>query len=84
MKTMGAADPIRAALRPLAKRIGLALIYGSVARGEDRAQSDIDLLVVGTDLTLEDLFRRLKTGREESRAQDQPYALHVRRNDPAS
>jgi predicted nucleotidyltransferase len=59
-KTMGAADPVRAALRPLGARIDLALIYGSVARGEDRAQSDIDLLVVGNDLTLEDLFRRLK------------------------
>jgi predicted nucleotidyltransferase len=58
-KTMGAADPVRAALRPLARRIDLALIYGSVARGEDRAESDIDLLVVGNDLTLEDLFRRL-------------------------
>lgn len=57
-KTVGITDPIRAALRPLAKRIDLALIYGSVARGEERARSDIDLLVVGSDLTLEDLFAR--------------------------
>ncbi|HSY50094.1 MAG TPA: nucleotidyltransferase domain-containing protein [Thermoanaerobaculia bacterium] len=58
-KTIGLADPLRAALRPLAKRIELALVYGSVAKGNDRAQSDIDLLVVGDDLTLEDLFARL-------------------------
>jgi predicted nucleotidyltransferase len=58
-KTVGLTDPIRAALRQLAKRIDLALIYGSVAKGEERAQSDIDLLVVGRDLTLEDLFARL-------------------------
>jgi predicted nucleotidyltransferase len=59
MKTVALSDPIRAALRPLAKRIDLALVYGSVARGEDRAQSDIDLLVVGEDLLLEELFARL-------------------------
>lgn len=58
-KTIGLADPLRAALGPLAKRIDLALVYGSVAKGNDRAQSDIDLLVVGNGVTLEDLFTRL-------------------------
>jgi len=58
-KTVGLADPLRTALRPLAKRIELALVYGSVASGSDRAQSDIDLLVVSDGLTLEQLFRRL-------------------------
>lgn len=60
-KTVGLADPLRAALRPLARRVELALVYGSVASGSDRAQSDIDLLVVADGLTLEQLFRRLKT-----------------------
>lgn len=58
-KTVGLIDPLRAALRPLAKRIDLAFVYGSIARGEDRVESDIDLLVVASDLTLEDLFKRL-------------------------
>lgn len=58
-KTIGLADPLRAALRTIGKRIELALVCGSVAKGEDRAQSDIDLLVVGNDLMLEDLFARL-------------------------
>jgi predicted nucleotidyltransferase len=52
-------DPLRAALRPLAKQIDLALVYGSVAHGADRAKSDIDLLVVADDLLLEELFARL-------------------------
>lgn len=60
-KTVGLADPLRAALRPLARRVELALVYGSVASGSDRAQSDIDLLIVADQLTLEQLFRRLKT-----------------------
>src|SRR5436309_3477123 len=59
LKTVALSDPLRIALRPLAKRVDLALVYGSVARGEDRAQSDIDLLVVADDLLLEELFARL-------------------------
>ena len=58
-KTVGLADPLRVALRPLARRIELALVYGSVARGEERAESDIDLLIVADGLTLEELFARL-------------------------
>ena len=58
-KTIGVAEPLRAALAPLSDRIDLALLYGSVAKGEDRADSDIDLLVVANDVTLEELFERL-------------------------
>lgn len=46
-KTGGIADIVRAALAPLAHRITLALIFGSVARGEENTHSDIDVLVVG-------------------------------------
>ncbi len=59
LKTVALTDPLHIALRPIAKRIDLALVYGSVARGEDRARSDIDLLVVADDILLEDLFARL-------------------------
>jgi predicted nucleotidyltransferase len=59
LKTSGLADPLRAALLPLASRIELALIYGSVAKGADHAGSDIDVLVVAGDLALETLFARL-------------------------
>ena len=46
-KTAGVADILRAALAPLIDRIFVALIYGSVARGQQRAESDVDLLVIG-------------------------------------
>jgi predicted nucleotidyltransferase len=59
-KTVALTDPLREALRPLKKHIRLALVYGSVARGVDRAQSDIDLLVVADDLPLERLFAKLE------------------------
>jgi predicted nucleotidyltransferase len=47
VKTFGVADVLTAALRPLVRRIDAAFIYGSVARGDERAGSDIDVLVVG-------------------------------------
>ena len=55
-KTVAMAEPIREVLAPLAERITLALIYGSVAKRADTANSDIDLLVVADDLTLEALY----------------------------
>jgi predicted nucleotidyltransferase len=59
LKTSGLAEPLRDALSPLAKKIELALVYGSVARGEAHAGSDVDLLVVARELTLEQLYSRL-------------------------
>lgn len=59
IKTSGIADPLRDALAPLARKVDLALVYGSIARGEAHAGSDVDLLVVASDTTLEQLFSRL-------------------------
>ena len=56
-KTMGIPQEIRDALTPLGRRIRLALLYGSVAKKQDRAGSDIDLLIVADDVTLEEIFR---------------------------
>jgi len=47
-KTVGLADVLRSALDPLADRIERAYIYGSLASDEARADSDIDLMIVGT------------------------------------
>jgi uncharacterized protein len=46
-KTAGVFQMLKTALVPLSSRINLAFVYGSVARGEDKANSDIDLMVVG-------------------------------------
>ncbi len=54
-KTVGAIQVLRSALAPMADRISLAFIYGSMARQEEKAESDIDLLVVGK-VTLEDVL----------------------------
>ena len=58
-KTFGLAGPLCAALKPLQKRIELALVYGSVASGRDSAKSDIDILIVADKLTLEEVYAAL-------------------------
>jgi predicted nucleotidyltransferase len=46
-KTSGVVDILREALMPLADRIVAAFVFGSAARGELHAASDIDLMVIG-------------------------------------
>ncbi len=47
-KTVGLADRVRETLAPFGDEIEAAFIFGSVARGERTAQSDIDVLIVGS------------------------------------
>lgn len=65
VKTSGFAEPLRAALAPLASRTRLALLYGSVAKGTATAASDIDLLIVADDLVLEELYSALATAERQ-------------------
>ncbi|HEX6929699.1 MAG TPA: nucleotidyltransferase domain-containing protein [Gammaproteobacteria bacterium] len=58
-KTAGVADVLRNALAPLAGEIETAFIYGSIAKGEDHAGSDIDLLVVSDRLDYAGLLKQL-------------------------
>ena len=46
-KTHGVSAMLRDALAPLADRIRVALLFGSMARGTQSAASDVDVLVVG-------------------------------------
>ena len=67
-KSFGIADEIKERLKPLDKNIELAFIYGSISKGTETKTSDIDLMLVGKELTyglimealipLEDLLQR--------------------------
>lgn len=46
-KSLGVAPVLSATLKALADRILVAFVYGSVARGDERAASDLDLMVIG-------------------------------------
>lgn len=63
-KTSGIGDLVRQALSPAAGRIRLAFIYGSIAKGINRARSDLDLLVVGT-ISFGELVRSLQPAEEK-------------------
>jgi len=47
-KTAGLADVLRDACKPLSKKIKIAFIYGSMAKGSIESQSDVDLMVIGS------------------------------------
>ena len=60
LNTSGLADILRASLAPLADRIDAAFVFGSVAKGEDTAKSDIDLMVISNTLSYPDLYSSLE------------------------
>jgi predicted nucleotidyltransferase len=47
VKTAGVVDTLREGLNRFAKRIDCAFVYGSVARAEELATSDVDLMIIG-------------------------------------
>jgi predicted nucleotidyltransferase len=63
-KTVGLAGPLQKALAPLADRIAAAFVYGSVAKGADRAASDIDLMVIADELDYATLVSALAAAEE--------------------
>jgi predicted nucleotidyltransferase len=63
-KTVGLAEPLRAALAPLAPQIKAAFVYGSVAKKEDTASSDIDLMLVSDTLSFADAILALQAATE--------------------
>jgi predicted nucleotidyltransferase len=60
LKTMGLADVLRNALSPLAAQIDYAFVYGSVARQQDTAQSDVDVMIVSASLGYGEVFGALE------------------------
>ncbi len=65
LKTSGVVDVLRAALAPLASQISCAFVYGSVARQEDTATSDVDLMVITPTLGYADTFAALEAAGQQ-------------------
>ncbi|AFL89267.1 putative nucleotidyltransferase [Terriglobus roseus DSM 18391] len=57
-KTTGVFSILSESIAPFAQEIEFAFVYGSFARGEEKAESDIDLMVIG-EVTLDDLLHSL-------------------------
>lgn len=88
-KTSGVQAALMQALEPLRPKLARAFIYGSVAKQEDTSVSDVDLMLVGLDLTLAELLQHLQTAEEALGRKVNPtcYTMgefEVRRADPDS
>jgi predicted nucleotidyltransferase len=57
-KTVGVFQLLGSALAPFAKRVSLAFVYGSMARQDENAGSDVDLMIVG-DVALDEILMQL-------------------------
>jgi predicted nucleotidyltransferase len=60
LKTVALAEPLRTALKPFSSAIRAAFVYGSVAKANDRATSDIDLMIISDSVTYGEVFGLLE------------------------
>ncbi len=72
LKTSGLSDVLKSALKD--KRIRVAFVFGSIARGEEKAGSDVDLMVIG-HLGLRDLSGLLSGIEEKIGREVNPHVL---------
>jgi predicted nucleotidyltransferase len=88
-KTLGLQPMLSDALAPLVPRLRAAWVYGSVARQTDTAASDVDVMVIGDDLTLREVLERLLPVEKELGRKINPTCYSVaefasRRSEPDS
>lgn len=76
-KTTGLVEPLRHALKPFADAIDAAFVYGSVAKGQDTAKSDIDLMIVGKDLSYSLVYAALQKAEKNLRRPVNPNLMTV-------
>jgi len=67
IKTGGVADRLKSLLKPIADKIEIAFVYGSIASGSFSKSSDLDLMVVGDISHLELVSHLRKAGQEIGR-----------------
>lgn len=88
-KTLGAEPMLREALQPLLPGLQGAWIFGSVAKQTDTAQSDIDVMLVGKNLSLAKVLELLlpaeaQLGRKINPTCYSPAEFERRRAEPDS
>jgi len=71
-KTSGVPAVIKQALQSVSARIAMAVLFGSMAKGTSKSHSDIDLLIVGDDLRLEELYSALEPAEKALRRKISP------------
>lgn len=75
-KTSGIAGVLANALLPFAEHIQCALVFGSVARGEETTYSDVDVLVLG-DIGFAEVIEVLHPAQDEIQREINPVVYRV-------
>jgi predicted nucleotidyltransferase len=88
-KTLGVVPMLAEALLPLVPSLQAAWVYGSVAKQTDTAQSDIDVMLVGENLSLSSILELLiplesQLGRKINPSCYTPAEFERRRAEPDS
>jgi predicted nucleotidyltransferase len=78
LKTEGLVEPLRRALRGLGNTIRVAFVYGSVAKQRDSAASDIDLMIIGSDLSYGEIFSALQKAEKVLSRKINPNLMSVK------
>ena len=73
-KTSGLADVLREALHPLADRIAVAFVFGSMATGAQHAGSDVDIFIIGR-VSLLDVVKALAQAQERLAREMNPVVM---------
>ena len=78
IKTVALTEPLRKSLEPFSDKIKTAFVYGSVAKGADTVQSDIDLMVIGDELSYSELYAAIQDAESELCRKVSPMFLSVK------
>jgi len=70
-KTVGLGETLRHVIEPLSTKIELAYVYGSLAQGQERSDSDVDLMIVG-DVSLREIAPLLTEAQRAIRREISP------------
>jgi predicted nucleotidyltransferase len=76
LKTCGVVVPLREALAALASQIVLAFVHGSMASGTEKANSDLDLIVVG-DVSFSNVVEALQGAQQRIGREINPSVYQV-------
>ena len=74
-KTFGIVDALKQALSSIEDQIILAFVYGSMAKGSDVSGSDIDLMLVGKNMSYSDIIELLMPAEESLQREINPTIL---------
>ncbi|RUO40624.1 transcriptional regulator [Aliidiomarina taiwanensis] len=64
-KTFGVVAIMQNALTPILGQLEQAFIYGSIAKGTEHADSDVDVMLVGENLSYSDILQLLEPAEEQ-------------------